>query len=44
MGQLYEGGGGASYYFERRDTTFENQLLTLKEHSKEAKGWMIRIL
>ena len=43
MGQLYEGGGGASF-FARRDTTFENQLLTLKEHSKEAKGWMIRIL
>ena len=40
MGQLYEDGD----YFAGRDMIFENQLLTLKEHSKEAKGWMIRIL
>ena len=39
MGQLYEGG-----ITSQEDMILENQLLTLKEHSKEAKGWMIRIL
>ena len=43
MGELYEG-GSKLITFARKDMIFKNQLLTLKEHSKEAKGWMIRIL